>query len=283
MISSFEFYLAMQQPNDQHQFSFNKALDSSARGPTSKRSFPFKLLQLLEDASLEGNEHIVSWLPHGKAFKVHKTTEFENELIGRYFRQTKYRSFVRQLYHYRFARVDFGDDKGAYYHPDFQRHDKEKCLTVQRRSAEDQESHSSQMEQVSPSLMKLSALTPALNANDFKIVLGTGTQVTAIDANRIQNLGLFQQQFVKQQSAKLNPTNLPQKASATLKTNLQLPSNDTLLSTQLTTMQASQQGEPNWLGAWLERHYSAEQSQDSTDLDLEPRPLKDMGNQEGQS
>jgi len=131
--------------------------------------------------------------------------------------------------------------------------------------------------------MKLSALTPALNANDFKIVLGTGTQVAAIDANRIQNLGLFQQQFVKQQSAKLNPTNLPQKASATLKTNLQLPSNDTLLSTQLTTMQASQQGEPNWLGAWLERHYSAEQSQDSTDLDLEPRPLKDMGNQEGQS
>jgi len=97
MISSFEFYLAMQQPNDQHQFSFNKALDSSARGPTSKRSFPFKLLQLLEDASLEGNEHIVSWLPHGKAFKVHKTTEFENELIGRYFRQTKYRSFVRQV------------------------------------------------------------------------------------------------------------------------------------------------------------------------------------------
>lgn len=274
----------MQQPNDQNQFSFNKALDSSARGPTSKRGFPLKLLQLLEDASLEGNEHIVSWILHGKAFKVHKTTEFENELIGRYFRQTKYRSFVRQLYYYRFARIDFGDDKGAYYHPDFQRHDKEKCLTVQRRSAEDQEFHSSQTERISPSLMSLSALTPAFNANDLKIALGTGTQVTAIDGNRIQNLGLMlQQQFlVKQQSAKLNPTNFPQKASGTLKPNLQLPSN-ALLSTQLATMQASQQGEPNWLGAWLERHYSAEQSQDSTDLDLEPRPLKDMGNQEGQS
>lgn len=96
MISTSQFYLAMQQPNDQNTFSFNTVIDP-VRSSSNKRGFPYKLLQLLEDASTEGNEHIVSWLPHGKAFKVHKTTEFENQLIGRYFRQTKYRSFVRQV------------------------------------------------------------------------------------------------------------------------------------------------------------------------------------------
>lgn len=63
----------------------------------SKRNFPFKLVQLLEDATNEGNDDIVSWLPHGKAFKVHKPDQFEAKLMKRYFRQTKYRSFVRQV------------------------------------------------------------------------------------------------------------------------------------------------------------------------------------------
>jgi hypothetical protein len=97
MISILHFCLAM-QPHDHSKFSLPKTeQDSLKASPSPKRYFPFKLLQLLEDASKEGNEHIVSWEAHGKAFKVHKPVDFENKLIKRYFRHTKYRSFVRQV------------------------------------------------------------------------------------------------------------------------------------------------------------------------------------------
>ena len=128
--------------------------------------------------------------------------------------------------------------------------------------------------------MGMSALTPNLNVNDYKIALGTGAQMAAIDANRVQGLGLLQQQFAKQQDTKLNTSNF-QKGG--LNPNLQIPNNP-LLPSQFAAIQPSQQaalGEPNWLGAWLERHYSAEQQSNnnagsaSVDLDLEPRPIKD--------
>jgi hypothetical protein len=62
-----------------------------------KLPFPWKLHQLLEDVELEGNEHIVSWLPDGKAFKVHKPNAFCRKLMAKYFRQTKFHSFTRQV------------------------------------------------------------------------------------------------------------------------------------------------------------------------------------------
>lgn len=106
MTASLQFCLPMQPSHHDHnhldmQGSFLKdtSATTSASAPNQhpKKYFPFKLLQLLEDCTLEGNENIASWLPHGKAFKVHKPTDFENKLIRRYFRQTKYRSFVRQV------------------------------------------------------------------------------------------------------------------------------------------------------------------------------------------
>ena len=43
---------------------------------TSFVSFPFKLHRMLIDAEKEGNESIVSWLPHGRSFKVNNKDEF---------------------------------------------------------------------------------------------------------------------------------------------------------------------------------------------------------------
>jgi hypothetical protein len=62
-----------------------------------KLTFPWKLHQLLEDVELDGNEHIVSWLPDGKAFKVHKPNGFCGKVMAKYFRQTKSKSFTRQV------------------------------------------------------------------------------------------------------------------------------------------------------------------------------------------
>ena len=62
-----------------------------------KLPFPYKLHQLLEDVVQEGKEHIISWLPSGTAFKVHRPLLFTSEIMSNYFRQTQYKSFTRQV------------------------------------------------------------------------------------------------------------------------------------------------------------------------------------------
>ena len=64
-----------------------------------------------------GEEDIVSFLPHGRAFVVHKIEEFEQKILPRYFpNQKRWGSFARQLQLYGFSRVREGQDAGAYYH-----------------------------------------------------------------------------------------------------------------------------------------------------------------------
>jgi hypothetical protein len=62
-----------------------------------KLPFPWKLHQLLEDVEADSNQHIVAWIPTGKAFKVHKPTEFCEKIMTTYFRQTQFKSFTRQV------------------------------------------------------------------------------------------------------------------------------------------------------------------------------------------
>jgi hypothetical protein len=56
--------------------------------------FLLKLYAMLEDASSQGFEDIVSWLPSGKGFKVHYKERFEDYAMGRYFNHTQYKSFL---------------------------------------------------------------------------------------------------------------------------------------------------------------------------------------------
>ena len=65
--------------------------------------FPRLLLDILEDAENNGNEHIVSWTPDGAAFKVHKRDLFMKQILPNYFGLTKYNSFARQLQLWGFA------------------------------------------------------------------------------------------------------------------------------------------------------------------------------------
>jgi hypothetical protein len=60
------------------------------------KRFPFRLHAMLNDAEAHGNDHIVSWLPCGKLFKVHKHQEFASHIMPLYCRHTKYKSFLRQ-------------------------------------------------------------------------------------------------------------------------------------------------------------------------------------------
>ena len=83
--------------------------------------FPVKLHSMLDRIEADGLAHVVSWQPHGRCFVVHKTKEFVNHVMPKYFKQTKMASFQRQLNLYGFNRLTGGVDKGAYYHELFLR------------------------------------------------------------------------------------------------------------------------------------------------------------------
>ena len=74
--------------------------------------FPFRLYNMLEQAHTEGYEAVVSWLPNGRAFRVHKREEFMKRIAQKYCNVTKYKSFLRQLNLYKFERESQGPDKG---------------------------------------------------------------------------------------------------------------------------------------------------------------------------
>lgn len=57
-------------------------------------SFPMRLHEIL--SSPEYKEYIV-WLPHGRAFRVLRPKAFEEDVLPKYFRSTKYASFMRQV------------------------------------------------------------------------------------------------------------------------------------------------------------------------------------------
>jgi len=72
---------------------------------TDDIAFPFKLHSILEYAEKTNRVDIISWLPSGDAFKIHKPHDFADTILPQYFNQTKYRSFQRQLNIYGFDRV----------------------------------------------------------------------------------------------------------------------------------------------------------------------------------
>mmetsp|Transcript_22976 Transcript_22976/g.56614 ORF Transcript_22976/g.56614 Transcript_22976/m.56614 type:complete len:236 (-) Transcript_22976:120-827(-) len=88
-------------------------------------SFPYKLHQLLTD--IEENEElssIISWLPNGNGFRIHKPVLFETFLLKKYFpRQSKLKSFKRQVQYYGFGNLS----RGSYTHPSFVRGKRSLC------------------------------------------------------------------------------------------------------------------------------------------------------------
>lgn len=84
---------------------------------SSRHCFPSRLYRMLVEVEEQGLSDVVSFLPHGRSFLVHKQERFVKEFLPRYFGgQTKWSSFSRQLNLYGFLRVTSGQDVGAYYH-----------------------------------------------------------------------------------------------------------------------------------------------------------------------
>lgn len=89
---------------------------SVSRNPVS--AFPAKLHTILSSAEYNG---YITWLPHGRAWRVLKPKQFE-EIIPKFFRSTKYASFMRQVNGWGFKRIITpGPDFNAYWHELFLR------------------------------------------------------------------------------------------------------------------------------------------------------------------
>ena len=54
--------------------------------------FPWKLHDMLDRSSAEGYDDVVSWVEDGKAFRVHLPDVFVENVMPRFFKQTKYKS-----------------------------------------------------------------------------------------------------------------------------------------------------------------------------------------------
>lgn len=89
--------------------------DRKRKGRTG--TFPQKLHTMLSDLERQdGGSSIASFLPHGRAFAIHKPRDFVKHVMPKYFRMSRFSSFQRQLNLYDFQRITEGPDKGAYFH-----------------------------------------------------------------------------------------------------------------------------------------------------------------------
>ena len=70
------------------------ALKARQVTPRASESFPCKLHAILSN---ENYSDYISWLPHGRAFRVLKPKAFEEDVLPKYFRSTKFASFMRQV------------------------------------------------------------------------------------------------------------------------------------------------------------------------------------------
>lgn len=84
--------------------------------------FPLRLFALLTTLEKEGQDDIMGWQCHGRAFKIRDRKRLEEEILPKYMGAMKASSLMRQLNIYGFIRISSGADCGSYYHEKFLRH-----------------------------------------------------------------------------------------------------------------------------------------------------------------
>ena len=102
-----------------HDYSNLVLGDNFKKGKKADSNFPAKLHKILSNSAVS---HIICWMPHGRAWKIHNRELLTNEVIPEFFMQKKYESFTRQLNGWGFKRLhQRGPDYKAFYHECFLR------------------------------------------------------------------------------------------------------------------------------------------------------------------
>lgn len=90
-------------------------------------TFPSKLMAMLSN---EEHAKVIAWLPHGKIFCIYNKKDFVETVLPRYFNNSKFTSFTKQLRRWRFTRLPNGRKVSAYHHNLFQRNNKALCMQM---------------------------------------------------------------------------------------------------------------------------------------------------------
>ena len=107
--------------------------------------FPGKLHNLLDYAEQNDLQDVICWIDNGTAFVVKDSKKLE-EILPKFFRVTKYKSFQRQLNMWNFERNTHNGDRNARIsHPYFVRGNKSLCSKMARQN-EQQPPHPSETE-----------------------------------------------------------------------------------------------------------------------------------------
>jgi hypothetical protein len=96
--------------------------------PGNSQSFPIRLYEVVSNPELSD---IITWMPHGRSIIVHDPDALV-EVLPRYFNQTKFLSFVRQLNLWGFKRLTREVRGKAYYHELFLRGRPYMALRIKR-------------------------------------------------------------------------------------------------------------------------------------------------------
>ena len=98
--------------------SFAPVPSNDGYEPSARFEFPKMLYAMLEDCTFDEELFkIVSWQPHGLAFKVHKREELE-AILPNWFKE-KYESWCCFLRQWGFLKLRRGKDRDCWYHKNF--------------------------------------------------------------------------------------------------------------------------------------------------------------------
>ena len=75
--------------------------------------FPSKLEAMLSNPKFA---HVVSWMPHGRSWKVHNIHMFVKQVVPGFFEYNNYKRFIRLVNAWGFRCILKGPDRKSYYH-----------------------------------------------------------------------------------------------------------------------------------------------------------------------
>jgi len=114
--------LSPRQYVDHTYQDFSRFIEEGGVLPKQKKAganFPANLQRMLSDVNCS---HIITWMPHGRTWKILDKELLVSTVTSVYFGQSKFGSFTRQLNNWGFKRLhQSGPEFGCYYHQFFLR------------------------------------------------------------------------------------------------------------------------------------------------------------------
>ncbi len=131
--------------------------------------------QLHEILSAGAYDDIVAWLPHGQSFMIHKKRVFETEILGKFFKKSKFTSFTRKLNRWGFSRITRGAENGAYFHALFRRDQPRLCLQMSNRSGANASGAANTGKSARPAMMEATSAAAATPLMPFPMAGAAGS------------------------------------------------------------------------------------------------------------